>query len=118
MSNFEFYPGPAQPSRGIVRWLLLFLHAALFGLMVYFYPDFEEMGVPLLTGNTARLVIPVWGGVVVFHLIATGLWDMIDGKIVARRERQRREEYRRITKRQKLMRQFTKEEPRTPPESE
>ena len=107
MSEPDFYPAPRQPSRSFLRWLLLLGHGGLFALLIYFHPTLAEADVPLLTGNIGQIIIPIWGGLLVLQLVVVVLWDASEGFVYSRRERQRREEFRRMKNRRKLLSQFS-----------
>ena len=106
MSDVELYPAPARSGRSILRWLILFTHAVLFALFIYAYPSLSD-GVDLLASNLVRVIIPVWGGILVLHVVLITLWDAIEGFIYKRKRRQEMREYRRMKNRQKLINQVT-----------
>ena len=106
MSDLEFYPAPPRPNRSLLRWLLLFTHAALFALLIYSYPALADKNIGLFTGNTARILIPIWGGILALHLVMVMLRDTVEGIRFAYTERKRLAEYRRLKNRRQLLQRF------------
>lgn len=77
--------------RLLVRlWLLFALHALIFGLFMYFYPRLHRSQPDMLDTNTAQIIIPVWAGALVLHLLVTALIDWRLLAVIARDERIRR----------------------------
>jgi hypothetical protein len=106
MSDLDFYPAPVQPGRSILCWLILLAHAGLFALFIYAYPSLSDT-VAMLTSNLARVVILVWGGILVLHVVMITVWDAIAGVRDNRKRRAEVREYRRMKNRQKLINQVT-----------
>jgi hypothetical protein len=106
MSDLDFYPAPAPSGRSILRWLILFTHAVLFGVFIYAYPSLSD-SIDGLNSNLARMAILVWGGTLVLHVVLITLWDIIEGFIHKRKRRAEIGEYRRMRNRQKLINQLT-----------
>ncbi len=93
MSNF--YPVPTAPQRSNLRWILLGLHAFAFAGVVFGYPFLAEGIEAVLTANVIGLVLPIWNGLLIAHLLLTAWLETRESARYTRRERQRREEYER-----------------------
>lgn len=106
MSDVDFYPAPVRSGRSILRWILLLGHAVLFALFIFAYPSLSDR-IDLLTGNLAQILIPVWAGVLVLHVLLVTAWDAVEGFVIRRKRRARVREYRRMKNRQRLLNQVT-----------
>jgi hypothetical protein len=102
MTEPIFYPMPEARRRGIGRWVLLALHALPFAVVVFAYPTLEELYPDIFATNAARILIPCWAGVMIFHVLLAALLDVREGTRVARRERERREQFIRQHRRQQF----------------
>lgn len=94
MSDDIFYPIPTERKRGITRWILLALHALIFAGVVIAHPELTARFPEIMDSNLARLGIPIWGLLLILHLLLTSLIDIREGIVAARIERRRRDEYR------------------------
>ena len=58
-----------DPYLGRRWWMLLIFHAGVFVLFVFNLPRLDERFPDVLRGNLAHLLIPVWGGLLLMHLV-------------------------------------------------
>lgn len=91
--NDPFLPIPTQKQRGIFRWVLMLFHGLLFAGVVFGYPLLLDLAPDVFDDNIARLGIPVWGLLVVAHVVLVAMIDVREGIVQARRDRRRRQEY-------------------------
>lgn len=100
------YPIPGRHRRGIVRWLLMLLHALIFAVFIFAYPQLATRLPDFLMGNLPWLAIQVWAGIVLLHLLLVCLLELSEGWRYFRTERRQRrafEEYQARQKRDKML---------------
>ena len=107
MTEPDFYPTPAPPKRGILRWLILTLHTCALALLIYLIPSLTDAGI--LDSNAARIIIPIWAGILIAHLMLVVVLDVWEDIVRAFTERRRRREFERQQKRQNLLRRISAE---------
>ncbi len=76
-----------QKDRGVRRWLVLGIHAAVFMLVIIVYPRLENVRPELLDTNAARFAVPAWGALILLHVFLTYLADI---RFLVRRARSER----------------------------
>ena len=99
MFDEHFNPLPSVHRRGIIRWILLALNAIPFAVIVFAYPQLRTQFPQFFDDNLARLAIPVWGAVLVIHLLLVCLLEVRENVIYARRHRQRMKDFREYVRR-------------------
>lgn len=100
------YPIPGQHRRGVVRWLLLLLHALAFAALIFAYPELAARFPAYMTGNLPWLAIQAWAAVLLLHLLLACLLEIAEGWRYARIERRQRrafEEYQARQRRDKMI---------------
>lgn len=94
MFDEHFNPLPSIHRRGIIRWVLLALNAVPFAFLVFAYPQLAAEFPDMLDDNLARVAIPIWGALLVVHLLLVCLLEVRENVVYARRHRQRMKEFR------------------------
>lgn len=89
----DLIPMPSQHQRGIVRWILLFMHVVPFAALVIAYPVVYEQMPELFEDNQIKLLIPAWAGLILLHFLLVAFLDVREGVVYGRREKQRRALY-------------------------
>jgi hypothetical protein len=103
MKPRTIHPMPSPPRRTIMRWTLLAIHVAPFACVIFAYTSFSDSAPNIFNNNVTRLGIPMWGLLVVVHLILTAVFDLREGIVYGRKERRRVRDYERLKKRQHMM---------------
>jgi hypothetical protein len=80
-------PTPPKIRRGYLRWLLLLLNAGILAGVCFAYPALSQSAPQLFTGNTAWLVLTLWGIALMVHLGFVLLLEVSEGFFIARKQR-------------------------------
>ena len=84
---------PPEVKRGTLRWILLWVHAVPFAIVVFAYPILEANNPDVILNNLTWPLLSGWGLLLVAHLIIVALLDLRESIVFTRRERRRRREY-------------------------
>ncbi|PJF29401.1 MAG: hypothetical protein CUN52_08555 [Phototrophicales bacterium] len=79
-------PTPPKIRRGYLRWLLLLFNAGILAGICFAYPALSQSA-PHLSGNTARLVLMLWGIALMVHLGFVLFLEVSEGLFIARKQR-------------------------------
>lgn len=89
----QFYPMPTRHKRSSVRWIVLALHTLPFTALIFGYPSLLEKYPEVLNDNLVKLVIPVWAGLLILHLLWVSVLEIRENALYSRRERERRQAF-------------------------
>ena len=96
MRQPNFQPRPPRPQRGIVRWILLFIHMMPFIALVFVYQSLSLSEPDVFSGNLIWLGILAWGLLILAHFALVILLELREAMIFAARERRRRQYYQKM----------------------
>ncbi|GEM_PF-1683887 len=72
---------------GVFRWIGLFLNGSILAGISFAYPTLSTASPSLFTGNTAWLILTLWGIVLVVHVGIVVLLEIREGFIIGRKQR-------------------------------
>jgi len=84
---------PPEVKRGMLRWILLLIHAVPFALVIFVYPELQLRIPDVLYNNITWPLLSGWALLLIAHMVVVILLDLRESVVYSRRERRRRREY-------------------------